>query len=70
MKTVKPYDHDCGACKWVGWFSPWADKPPMNIYLHGETVVIRFSSEGPDYWSATAGHVQKSELQILNTQED
>lgn len=59
-KVVKPYQHDCPNCKWVGWFTPWADKPPYNVYLCGETVVIRYSDEPSDYWSSTAGGTKGS----------
>ena len=52
---IQPYKHDCKGCKWVGWFGPWEDKPPMNVYLCGTTVVIRMSDDPPDYWAATAG---------------
>ena len=53
---MKPYKHDCEDCVWVGWFSPYSDKPRMNVYLcKGETVIIRFSDEPGDYWSKTVG---------------
>jgi len=56
---MAPYEHDCDGCGWVGWFAPYSDKPPMNIYVCASkpeeqiTVVIRFSSDPPDYWSST-----------------
>lgn len=64
-KIIKPYIHDCKNCKWVGWFSPWTDKPPMNVYLCNQTVVIRFSDDGPDYWSSTAGDTKPGDLQLI-----
>lgn len=63
MKTLEPYDHDCDKCVWVGWFSYHPDKDPANIYLcQNKTVVIRFSSEPSDYWSATAGEMIKGKI--------
>jgi len=56
IDTLEPYDHDCKACKWVGWFTPPEGGAPLNVYLCGETVIIRFSSEDSDYWSQTVGN--------------
>lgn len=73
---IEPYEHDCENCQWVGWFSPWRDKPPMNVYICESpvtgktTVVIRFSSEGSDYWSATAGELIKGNIAIMESEED
>jgi hypothetical protein len=69
-ETMKPYIHDCKDCRWVGWFSPWADKPPMNIYLcpnkeRNDTVIIRFSDEPSDYWSKTVGESTKGEIMAM-----
>jgi len=63
MKIIEPYEHDCKKCRWVGWFCPTKDFPPMNVYLckrdNGkETVIIRYSSDGPDYWSMTEGGIK------------
>lgn len=61
---VEPYDHDCDVCQWVGWFTLRTDLPMGNVYLcKGKTVVIRFSSDGPDYWSATAGDSTKGAIE-------
>ena len=54
MKTtyqiVAPrYSHDCDCCRFVG-FDGDAD-----VYMHGETVIRRFSSDGPDYASFPMG---------------
>ena len=73
--AIEPYKHDCKECKWVGWFTPYADKVPMNVYIcqHGNetTVIIRFSDEGSDYWSATAGELIKGSMGFLSqAQED
>jgi len=61
---LHPYYHDCDECRWVGWFSPYADKVPMNVYLCRDTVIIRFSSEGSDYWSARAEEGIKGPISI------
>ena len=67
-ETMAPYKHDCEDCEWVGWFSPWSDKPPMNIYLcKDETIIIRFSDEPSDYWSKTAGDSTKNSISALPT---
>jgi hypothetical protein len=66
MKTIQPYSHDCKSCVWVGWFSPWVDKPPMNVYLCDKTVIIRFSDEPSDYWSATAGESARGPTSTSN----
>lgn len=63
-RSLKPYNHDCLSCKWVGWFSPYGDKVPMNVYVCGNTVVIRFSDEGSDYWSATIGQTTKGDIGV------
>jgi len=64
IEVLEPYKHDCPICKWVGWFTPFADKPPMNVYLCNETVVIRFSSEGSDYWTMPVGMTTKGPIEI------
>lgn len=64
-KIIEPYEHDCSNCQWVGWFSPWSDKPPMNVYLCNKTVIIRYSSDGPDYWSNTAGFLEKGPIELM-----
>lgn len=51
-KTIEPYAHDCDKCVFVGWYS--RVDPPANIYLCGNTVIIRYSSDPPDYWSGSA----------------
>jgi hypothetical protein len=66
-KILKPYEHDCDKCVWVGWIhiqgggkwgSDWG-----NMYLCGKIVVIRFSDEPSDYWSGRAGDCMKGSLQ-------
>jgi len=62
MKTIKPYEHDCDNCVWVGWHCV-GDKL-FNVYLCGKTVVIRASSEPLDYWSGTAGEGSKGAIGV------
>lgn len=67
---IEPYIHDCTDCVWVGWIhiqgggkwgSNWG-----NMYLHGQggrqSVVIRFSDEPSDYWSASVGGCERGAL--------
>lgn len=58
--TLAPFTHDCDKCQWVGWLSGYGGEMGMaNVYAHRDgdrvTVVIRYGSEGPQYWSATTG---------------
>jgi len=62
MPIMVPYDHDCNGCVWVGWYWPNRNQPPANVYLCGKTVIIRHSSDGSDYWSATAGDIKKGPI--------
>lgn len=66
---VHPYEHDCLSCRWVGWFTPSRDLPPMNVYVCGDkgstTVIIRRSSEGGDYWAMKEGISMKEPLTFL-----
>jgi hypothetical protein len=64
-KVIQPYEHDCKKCTWVGWFTPFGDKPPMNVYLCGRTVIIRFSSRESDYWSMTVGTHPRGPTNLL-----
>jgi hypothetical protein len=59
---IEPYKHDCGKCKWVGWYMHPGSNLPANVYLCGQVVIIRHSSEGSDYWSGTAGQIIKSSI--------
>lgn len=62
-KVIQPYEHDCKRCKWVGWMS--VGEKLGNVYLCGQTVVVRWSSEPSDYWAATAGDSRKGSIRIL-----
>jgi len=70
-QTMEPYKHDCDKCVWVGWFSPYKNISPMNIYIcpgntpDNPTVIIRFSDEPSDYWSHTAGDSIKGGIRAL-----
>lgn len=57
---LKPFQHDCERCIWVGWvrmdnrwgnmyFCPRSDLSTDNRDVG--SVVVRFSDDGPDYWS-------------------
>jgi transcription-repair coupling factor (superfamily II helicase) len=41
------YEHDCEACKYVGTTDVRGGL--VDVYRCGATVVIRLSSDGPDY---------------------
>lgn len=66
MMTIKPYEHDCSACKWVGWYHHPGSDLPANVYLCGETVVIRLSDKPSDYWSSTASDRVKGDIGYIN----
>src|SRR5262245_33964900 len=58
----QPYAHDCYNCIWVGWF--FGGEQYANVYFcpsggHGPSkgsVIIRYSDEPSDYWSAPVFH--------------
>ncbi len=49
LKAIDPYKHDCDKCQWVCWGDN--GKLQTNIYICGETLIIRHSSEPSDYSS-------------------
>ena len=60
-QDIKPYDHNCDRCVWVGWYG---DEALANIWFcprEGEPewykgdLIIRNSSEPRDYWSHDVG---------------
>jgi hypothetical protein len=66
---IQPYKHDCGRCKWVGWYHHPGSPLPANVYLCGETVVIRYSDDPPDYWSSSAHRGIKGGLDYVENTE-
>ena len=61
QKTQEPYKHDCEKCKWVGWLCnfPLGKNDLANVYLCGDTVVIRYGNEPHEYWSKSASECRK-----------
>ena len=62
-QDIKPYDHDCKACVWVGWYGD-EDEALANIWFcprKGEpdwnkgNLIIRNSSKASDCWSHMVG---------------
>lgn len=60
-QDVKPYDHDCDHCVWVGWYG---DEVLANIWFcpkkkepdwYKGDLIIRNSSKASDYWSHMVG---------------
>jgi hypothetical protein len=53
MKTslAPVWKHDCKRCKFLG--TVWMEnKGPADWYVCGDSVLARFSDDGPDYWSS------------------
>jgi hypothetical protein len=47
-RVFDPYQHpECPDCKWLGWGHDGLKL--TNMYLCGETLIIRYSSEPGDY---------------------
>ena len=47
------YKHDCDRCEFL--FSTGNE----DVYVHGDTTIIRESDEGPDYWSMDSEIIDK-----------
>jgi len=67
MPTVEPYKHDCEECTWVNWIVVDEDRLG-NMYFCSNghhaigSVIIRFSDEPSDYWSAPIGAITKGPI--------
>ena len=69
IELKQPYKHDCDHCIWVTWIAapnPVSGSEWANMYFCPKThsVIIRFSDEPEDYWSAPIGVMKKGPLQI------
>lgn len=55
-KYIKPvWEHDCDQCRYLA--TIWLDGPE-DWYVCRDTILARFSDDGPDYWSMLQGQVQ------------
>jgi hypothetical protein len=74
---LQPYKHDCDRCMWVSWIhmpgggkfgSDWGNvyfcPNPRQDKDYPGSIVIRFSDEASDYWSACVARSMKGSLEI------
>ncbi|MHC4302431.1 MAG: hypothetical protein ACYS7Y_34665 [Planctomycetota bacterium] len=47
MGLLKLHVHDCSKCEWLGTYKG------ADLYKCGDTILARFSSDGPDYASTS-----------------
>ena len=68
--SIEPYKHDCAACVWVGFISNVKGQKVGNMYFCPKcdskygSIIIRFSDEPSDYWSAPVGAAVKGSLGV------
>lgn len=65
---MKPlYKHDCNKCIFLGSVFDVLNKVDADLYccpmeVSGPSILVRYSSDGPDYWSNNFEHWEKSKL--------